>query len=129
MTTRRRESLFSNGPSEGRDGVDAALTTHGIAMCQACGGARPVRKVFGEAPVSMEAYSGLYHWARELGGTGHFVRLIAPHYVKPFIKRQKNDAADAAAIVEAAQRPTMRFVDPKSSEQQARAIAFRTASS
>ena len=57
---------------------------------------------------------------------GHEVRLIAPHYVKPFIKRQKNDAADAEAIVEAALRPTMRFVEPKTSDQQARAIAFRT---
>ncbi|MGH9420307.1 MAG: IS110 family transposase, partial [Thermoanaerobaculia bacterium] len=67
-----------------------------------------------------------HNWARELAGHGHRVRLIAPHYVKPFIKRQKNDAADAEAIVEAAQRPTMRFVEPKSAEQQARAIAFRT---
>jgi transposase len=57
---------------------------------------------------------------------GHEVRLIAPHYVKPFLKRQKNDAADAEAIVEAALRPTMRFVEPKSAEQQARAVAFRT---
>ncbi len=56
----------------------------------------------------------------------HEVRLIAPHYVKPFIKRQKNDAADAEAIVEAALRPTMRFVEPKSAGQQARAVAFRT---
>ena len=76
--------------------------------------------------VAMEACAGAYHWARELAGHGHRVRLIAPHYVKPFIKRQKNDAADAEAIVEAAQRPTMRFVAPKSAEQQARAIAFRT---
>jgi hypothetical protein len=57
---------------------------------------------------------------------GHEVRLIAPHYVKPFLKRQKNDAADAEAIVEAALRPTMRFVEPKSADQQARAVAFRT---
>jgi transposase len=53
------------------------------------------------------------------------VRLIAPHYVKPFLKRQKNDAADAEAIAEAATRPTMRFVEPKTTEQQARAVAFR----
>ena len=57
---------------------------------------------------------------------GHDVRLIAPCYVKPFVKRQKNDAADAEAIVEAAQRPNMRFVEPKSEDQQARAILFRT---
>ena len=56
---------------------------------------------------------------------GHEVRLITPHCVKPFVKRQKNDAADAAAIVIAAQRPEMRFVEPKSVEQQGRAILFR----
>lgn len=55
------------------------------------------------------------------------VRLIAPRYVKPFVKRQKNDAADAEASVEAALRPTMLFVDPKSADQQARAVAFRGA--
>ena len=54
------------------------------------------------------------------------MRLIAPRYVKPFIKRQKNDTADAEAIVEAALRPTMRYVEPKSGEQQARSIVFRT---
>ena len=56
---------------------------------------------------------------------GHEVKLIAPQYVKPFVKRQKNDAADAEAIVVAAQRPEMRFVEPKSPEQQSRAILFR----
>lgn len=53
--------------------------------------------------------------------------LIAPQYVRPFVKRQKNDAADAEAIVIAAQRPEMRFVEPKSEEQQARAVLFRPA--
>jgi len=76
--------------------------------------------------VAMEACASAHHWARETARHGHEVRLIAPHYVKPFLKRQKNDAADAEAIVEAAQRPTMRFVEPKSAEQQARAVAFRT---
>ena len=56
---------------------------------------------------------------------GYAVNVIAPHYVKPFVKRQKNDAADAEAIVIAAQRPEMRFVEPKSVEQQSRAILFR----
>ena len=76
--------------------------------------------------VALEACPSAHHWARELTGHGHRVRLIAPHYVKPFLKRQKNDAADAEAIAEAATRPTMRFVDPKTREQQARAVAFRT---
>ncbi len=74
----------------------------------------------------MEACGGAHYWAREMRQLGHDVRLIAPRYVKPFIKRQKNDTADAEAIVEAALRPTMRFVEPKSKEQQARSIAFRT---
>lgn len=76
--------------------------------------------------VVMEACSGAHHWARQMSLFGHDVRLIAPCYVKPFVKRQKNDAADAEAIVEAAQRPNMRFVEPKSKDQQARAILFRT---
>jgi transposase len=75
--------------------------------------------------VAMEACSGAHYWAREMASFGHDVRLIAPCYVKPFVKRQKNDAADAEAIVEAAQRPNMRFVEPKSEDQQARAILFR----
>ena len=75
--------------------------------------------------VAMEACPSAHHWARELTGRGHRVRLIAPHYVKPFLKRQKNDAADAEAIAEAATRPTMRFVEQKSADQQAQAVAFR----
>jgi transposase len=76
--------------------------------------------------VAMEACAGAHHWARERGALGHDVRLIAPAYVKPFVKRQKNDAADAEAICEAAQRPTMRFVIPKSAEAQAAGVIFRT---
>src|SRR5207245_8977295 len=67
--------------------------------------------------VAMEACSSAHHWARELTRLGHIVRLIPPAYVKPFVKRQKNDAADAEAICEAAQRPTMRFVAIKSQTQ------------
>jgi transposase len=75
--------------------------------------------------VALEACSGAHHWARELQRLGHEVRLIAPAYVKPFVKRQKNDATDAEAICEAAQRPSMRFVAVKSEEQQASAMVFR----
>ena len=77
------------------------------------------------AVVVMEACGGASFWARELAKTGHEVKLIAPQYVKPFVKRQKNDSADAEAIVIAAQRPEMRFVPPKSEDQQARAVLFR----
>jgi transposase len=75
--------------------------------------------------VAMEACAGAHYWGRELQRMGHDVRLIAPKYVKPYVKRQKNDAADAHAICEAAQRPTMRFVAVKSEEQQASAAVFR----
>ncbi|PSJ36160.1 IS110 family RNA-guided transposase [Allosphingosinicella deserti] len=75
--------------------------------------------------VAMEACGSAHHWAREIQKLGHKVRLIPPAYVKPFVKRQKNDAADAEAICEAAQRPSMRFVPVKSEEQQASAVLFR----
>jgi len=76
--------------------------------------------------VALEACGGAHHWARELTALGHDVRLIPPAYVKPFVKRHKNDAVDAEAICEAAQRPSMRFVAVKSEEQQASALVFRT---
>ena len=75
--------------------------------------------------VAMEACGSGHYWARQLAQLGHTPKLIAPRYVKPFLKRQKNDAADAEAIVEAALRPTMRFVEPKTEEQQCRAVVFR----
>lgn len=76
--------------------------------------------------VAMEACATAHGWGRELEKLGHSVRLIPPVYVKPFVKRQENDAADAEAIVEAALRPTMRFVAVKTEDQQARAMLFRT---
>ena len=76
--------------------------------------------------VAMEACASAHYWGREIVKLGHEVRLIPPIYVKPFVKRQKNDEADAEAICEAAQRPTMRFVAVKGEEQQARAMLFRT---
>ena len=76
--------------------------------------------------VAMEACAGAHHWGREIGELGHQVKLIPPIYVKPFVKRHKNDAADAEAICEAASRPTMRFVAVKTEAQQARGMIFHT---
>lgn len=69
--------------------------------------------------VGMEACSGAHYWARELSKLGHEVRLMAPRLVRPYVKRAKTDASDAAAICEAVSRPEMRFVAVKSEDQQA----------
>lgn len=71
------------------------------------------------ALIGMEACSGAHYWARKLTGMGHDVRLMAPQFVKPYVKTNKNDAADAEAICEAVARPNMRFVPIKNIEQQA----------
>lgn len=76
--------------------------------------------------VTMEACATSHYWGRVAQAHGHEVRLVPAAYVKPFVKRQKNDRADAEAIAEAAMRPTMRFVAVKSAETQGRAVAFRT---
>jgi len=75
--------------------------------------------------VIFEACGGANYWAHEMRTIGHEVKLIAPQYVRPFVKRQKNDAADAEAIIIAARQPEMRFVAPKTVEQQSRAAVFR----
>ena len=68
--------------------------------------------------VGMEACASAHYWARELQAHGHKVQLIPPQYVRPFVKTNKNDAADAEAICEAVTRPTMRFAPAESAEQQ-----------
>ncbi|WP_349321658.1 IS110 family transposase [Asticcacaulis sp. MM231] len=75
--------------------------------------------------VAMEACAGAHYWGREIAKLGHEVRLLPAVYVKPFVKRQKNDAADAEAICEAAMRPTMRFVAVKSDIKQAASMVFK----
>ena len=75
--------------------------------------------------VGMEACASAYHWARELAAHGHDVRLMPASYVKAYVRRNKNDAADAAAICEAVTRPTLRFVPVKSVEQQSALMLHR----
>ena len=76
--------------------------------------------------VGIEACASSHHWSRELQAIGHTVRLMPPAYVKPYVKRQKNDAADAEAICEAVTRPNMRFVATKTVEQQSCLTLHRT---
>jgi transposase len=76
--------------------------------------------------IGIEACASGHYWARELRALGHDVRLMAPSYVKPYVQRQKNDAADAEAICEAVGRPTMRFVPVKTAEQQSVMVLHRT---
>ena len=76
--------------------------------------------------VGIEACATAHHWGRRLTELGHGVRLMPPSYVKPYLKGQKNDAADAEAICEAVTRPSMRFVEVKSPEQQSELVTLRT---
>ncbi len=117
-------------------GVDLAKSVFQVHGALLCGEVQFRRKLSrqhfrrfmaeqGPSIVVMEACGSAHYWAREMTKLGHQVRLIAPQYVRPFVKRQKNDAADAEAIVIAAQRPEMRFITPKLEEQQAQALLFR----
>ena len=76
--------------------------------------------------VGIEACASSHHWSRELQALGHQVRLMPPAYVKPYVKRHKNDATDAEAICEAVSRPNMRFVETKTPEQQSCLTLHRT---
>jgi transposase len=111
-------------------GVDLAkniFQVHGITESDEVAFNRPLRRAqvlpffarLDPCLVGMEACSTSHYWARELTRLGHEVRLIPPMYVKPYVKRGKSDAIDAEAICEAVTRPTMRFVENKSVEQQA----------
>ena len=110
----------------GLDTSKAVFTLHGVDQHD-----RPILRINLRRPqllgffsklapteIAMEACASAHHWARELIALGHGVRLIPPQYVKPYVKRGKNDRNDAEAICEAAQRPNMRFVPVKSAEQQ-----------
>src|SRR5215475_4519200 len=99
-------------------GVDAAGQ---VTMRRKLRRSQVERFFAGLAPcmVGLEACGGGHHWARLLRRLGHEVRLMPAHYVKPYVKRNKNDGRDAEAICEAMGRPSMRFVPVKSEDQQA----------
>jgi transposase len=118
-------------------GVDIAKSVFQIHAVDAAGEPvirrqlrrRQVLPFFKKQPsclVGMEACATSHHWAREITKLGHEVRLMPPRYVKPYVKRNKNDAADAEAICEAVTRPTMRFVPVKTPEQQSVLMLHRT---
>src|SRR6476469_1421336 len=86
----------------------------------------PFFKKLSPCLVGIEACATSHHWSRQLKALGHTVRLMPPAYVKPYLKRQKNDAADAEAICEAVMRPSMRFVETKTLEQQSCLMLHRT---
>jgi len=120
-----------------RIGVDLAKNSFQVHALESEGGRAMARKLsrsamrtfFAEIKpclVGMEACGSAHYWARELRAMGHDVRLMPPAYVKPYVKRGKNDASDAAAICEAVSRPDMRFVPIKSPEQQAMLMAHKT---
>ena len=118
-------------------GLDLAKSVFQVHAVDPCGKAVLVRKLrrkqmlefFGKMPpclVGMEACATAHHWARELTKLGHTVRLIPPSYVKAYVKRSKNDAADAAAICEAVTWPSMRIVPVKTVVQQGTLSVHRT---
>jgi transposase len=105
----------------GVDAAGAAVMRHRLTRSK-------LLKFFGKLPsclIGIEACASSHHWARELIALGHTVKLMPAQYVKPYVKRGKNDAADAEAICEAVTRPTMRFVAVKSPEQQSAMMLHR----
>jgi transposase len=120
-----------------RIGVDLAKTYFQVHALESEGGRVVSRKLtrakmfsfFRDCEpclVGMEACGSAHYWARELAAMGHEVKLMPPAYVKPYVKRGKNDAVDAEACCEAVSRPTMRFVPVKSAEQQATLMLHKT---
>ena len=118
----------------GLDIAKSVFQVHGVDACGSVVVRRQLKRryvlvYFKKLPaclVGIEACATSHHWSRELQALGHTVRLIPPAYVKPYVKRQKNDAADAEAICEAVQRPSMRFVPTKTIEQQGCLMLHRT---
>lgn len=118
---------FSSVTTVGLDLAKHVFQVHAVDACGRVIVARALTRgkvlsFFAALPpcvVGMEACGSAHYWARELIELGHDARMMPPAYVKPYVRRQKNDAADAAAICEAVTRPSMRFVGVRSVENQA----------
>src|SRR5215217_7270914 len=118
----------------GLDIAKSVFQVHGISATGEVLIRRQVRrgqvlKFFSSLPpclIGIEACASAHHWSRELQSLGHQVKLMPPAYVKPYVKRQKNDMADAEAICEAVTRANMRFVPTKTPEQQSCMMLHRT---
>ena len=118
---------LSSVTTVGLDLAKHVFQVHGVDALGCVVVAKPIRRnklleFFASLPrclVGLEASGSAHHWARELIKLGHDARMMPPAYVKPYIRRQKNDASDAAAICEAVTRPSMRFVGVRSLENQA----------
>jgi transposase len=133
-TLYQQEGLMNNITTIGLDLAKRVFQVHGLDQDGQLVLRKQIRrgqvvKFFGMLPpclIGMEACGSAHHWARELRVQGHDVRLIPPQYVRPFLKTNKHDAADAEAIAEAVVRPTMRFAPIKSTDQQAVLMLHRS---
>jgi transposase len=118
----------------GLDTSKSVFQLHGVDANERCALRKKLRRhqVLGilaqlePTTIGLEACGGSHHWAREIEGLGHKAVLLPPQYVKPYVKRGKNDAIDSEAICEAMSRPSMRFVAVKSAEQQAAQMLITT---
>src|SRR5271168_1153315 len=132
--TIRREPTMQAITTIGLDIAKSVFQVHGIdaegkVIIRRQLKRRYVLALFQKLPpclIGIEACASSHHWSRELKALGHSVRLMPPAYVKPYVKRQKNDMADAEAICEAVTRPNMRFVATKTPEQQSCMMLHRT---
>jgi transposase len=130
----KQEGLMKNITTIGLDLAKRVFQVHGMdhegraVLCKKLRRGQVLKFFATLSPclVGMEACGSAHHWARELRAQGHEVRLIPPQYVRPFLKTNKHDAADAEAIAEALVRPTMRFAPIKSADQQAVLMVHRS---